>query len=119
MLAVMSVARTLVYPGPKCPEAATQVIPLLHALLPGLDPNDSRKSMTAFQFITTFCTLVPLVDSSAAFEHHGETMTEEERTICSQTAEFEDFIAQFLDRCFALIESSTFQVSEVSCSTTN
>ena len=78
------------------------------AVLPGIDPNDLGKSMATFQFITTFATLIPLADSSAAHAHHAD-LTEEERTICAQTAEMEDFVVQFLDRCFSLIESSTFQ----------
>ena len=109
-------------------------ISLQMAVLPGIDPNDLGKSMAAFQFITTFATLIPLVDSSKAHEvelgrfpfpitisdlkefshpylsiqHHSD-LTEEERTICAQTAEIEDFVVQFLDRSFSLIESSTFQ----------
>ena len=38
------------------------------AVLPGIDPNDLGKSMAAFQFITTFATLIPIVDSSKAHE---------------------------------------------------
>lgn len=43
-------------------------ISLQMAVLPGIDPNDLGKSMAAFQFITTFATLIPLVDSSKAHE---------------------------------------------------
>ncbi|EMP23881.1 Proteasome activator complex subunit 4 [Chelonia mydas] len=32
-----------------------------------------------------------------------------ERELCSATAEFEDFVLQFMDRCFGLIESSTLE----------
>ncbi|RXM29311.1 Proteasome activator complex subunit 4 [Acipenser ruthenus] len=32
-----------------------------------------------------------------------------ERELCSVSAEFEDFVLQFMDRCFALIESSTLE----------
>ncbi|OXB74298.1 UNVERIFIED_CONTAM: hypothetical protein H355_006827 [Colinus virginianus] len=32
-----------------------------------------------------------------------------ERELCSATAEFEDFVLQFIDRCFGLIESSTLE----------
>ncbi len=67
-----------------------------------------RKSMVTFQFLSTFCTLVPIVDSSQAFQYHSD-LTEEEREICSQTAQFGDFVAQFLDRCFAVIESSSLE----------
>ena len=54
-----------VQPGsPLCKEAPTQVIPLLMAALPAIDPNDVRKSMMAFHLFSTFCTMVPLVDCS-------------------------------------------------------
>ena len=36
-------------------------------------------------------------------------LTEEEQIICSQTAQFEDFVVEFLDKCFSFIESSTLQ----------
>ena len=42
------------------------------AVLPGIDPNDLGKSMATFQFITTFATLIPLADSSAAHAHHAD-----------------------------------------------
>ena len=77
------------------------------ASLPGIDPNDAHKSMVVFQFLSTFCTLVPLVDMSSASQFHSD-LTEEERQICSQSAQLDDFVAQFLDRCFSLIESSSF-----------
>ncbi|KAJ7404837.1 hypothetical protein WISP_143263 [Willisornis vidua] len=32
-----------------------------------------------------------------------------ERELCSASAEFEDFVLQFMDRCFGLIESSTLE----------
>ena len=48
------------------PDVKTQVIPLLMATLPAIDPNDVRKSMMAFHLLSTFCTIVPLVDCSQA-----------------------------------------------------
>ncbi|KAK7902167.1 hypothetical protein WMY93_018936 [Mugilogobius chulae] len=61
-----------------------------------------------FQFIATFVTLVPLVDCSFAL-HEKTDLTEIEREMCSASAEFEDFVLQFMDRCFALIDSSTLE----------
>jgi proteasome activator subunit 4 len=113
MHAVVSVSRSLVYPEgtdsslEKYREGPTHVIPLLTATLPGIDPNDMRKAMVTFQFLSTFCTLVPMVDSSQAHQHYPN-LTEEERVICGQTAELEDFVVQFLERCFLVIESSVF-----------
>ena len=91
-------ARSIVHPGGEyCKEAPTQVIPLLINTLPAIDSNDVGKSMVAFQLISIYCTIIPIVDSSQAGQFFND-MTEEERLICSQTAQFEDFIVQFLDR---------------------
>ena len=38
------------------------VIPLLMAILPGIDPNDTKKCMVTFQFIYTIVTLVKMAN---------------------------------------------------------
>ena len=37
-----------------------------------------------------------------------EPLTEVEKEICRQSLQFEDFVLGFLDRCFAVIESSSY-----------
>ena len=54
-----------------------------------------------FQLVTTIATLVPIVDCSGAVSRND--LTDEERELCLQTAQFEDFVLQFLDRCFSLV----------------
>uniref|UniRef100_A0A3Q3FX53 Proteasome activator Blm10 mid region domain-containing protein n=1 Tax=Kryptolebias marmoratus TaxID=37003 RepID=A0A3Q3FX53_KRYMA len=105
---VIGMARSLVSPNDHYPEGHAHVLPLLMGSLPGVDPNDFSKCMITFQFITTFATLVPLVDCSDAPSRHAD-LTEIERDICFASAGFEDFVLQFLDRCFALIDSSTLE----------
>ncbi|XP_035261773.1 proteasome activator complex subunit 4B isoform X1 [Anguilla anguilla] len=105
---MIGMARSLARGGRQFPEGPTHVLPLLMRALPGVDPNDFSKCMITFQFIATFTTLVPLVDCSAAL-HERDNLTEMERELCSASAEFEDFVVQFIDRCFALIESSTLE----------
>ncbi|XP_042231597.1 proteasome activator complex subunit 4-like isoform X2 [Homarus americanus] len=105
---VVCVARALVKGGKYYPEGQTHVIPLLLQTLPGIDPNDIKKCMVTFQFIYTLVTLVPFVDCSAAVEEYTD-LTEVEQEVCLQTAGFEDFVLQFMDRCFALIENSTLE----------
>ncbi|XP_076141905.1 proteasome activator complex subunit 4A [Alosa pseudoharengus] len=103
---MIGVARSLVSGGGRFPEGPTHMLPLLMRALPGVDPNDFSKCMITFQFIATFATLVPLVDCSSAV-HERDDLTQVEREMCSASAEFEDFVLQFMDRCFALIDSSS------------
>lgn len=88
--------------------AKTQVIPLLFAVLPGIDSNDFRKTSITLQYIITQSILIPFVDCSKASLYH-DNLTEEESLICEQTAQFEDFVLQYLDRIFVLIESSSVE----------
>ncbi|XP_043911057.1 proteasome activator complex subunit 4 [Protopterus annectens] len=105
---VIGVARSLVSRNKWFPEGPTHMLPLLIRALPGVDPNDFSKCMITFQFIATFATLVPFVDCSSALQERDD-LSEVERELCSASAEFEDFVLQFMDRCFALIESSTLE----------
>lgn len=105
---MIGMARSLVSPSNRYPEGRTHVLPLLTGALPGVDPNDFSKCMITFQFIATFTTLVPLVDCSDAPSRYHD-LSEVEKDLCSATAQFEDFVLQFLDRCFALIDSSTLE----------
>uniref|UniRef100_A0A671QJI1 Proteasome activator complex subunit 4A n=1 Tax=Sinocyclocheilus anshuiensis TaxID=1608454 RepID=A0A671QJI1_9TELE len=101
---MIGVARSLVAGGQRFPEGPTHMLPLLMRALPGVDPNDFSKCMITFQFLATFVTLVPLVDCSAA-----DLFTCHNSLLCSASAEFEDFVLQFIDRCFALIDTSTLE----------
>uniref|UniRef100_A0A673BL13 Proteasome activator subunit 4b n=1 Tax=Sphaeramia orbicularis TaxID=375764 RepID=A0A673BL13_9TELE len=105
---MIGMARSLVSSNNNYPEGRAHVVPLLMGSLPGVDPNDFSKCMITFQFIATFTTLVPLVDCSSAPSRHSD-LTEIEKDLCFASAEFEDFVLQFLDRCFALIDSSTLE----------
>uniref|UniRef100_A0A673LWV1 Proteasome activator complex subunit 4A-like n=1 Tax=Sinocyclocheilus rhinocerous TaxID=307959 RepID=A0A673LWV1_9TELE len=68
----------------------------------------ARSLVITFQFLATFVTLVPLVDCSAAVQTRND-LTQVEKVLCSASAEFEDFVLQFIDRCFALIDTSTLE----------
>uniref|UniRef100_A0A672KRB5 Proteasome activator subunit 4 n=1 Tax=Sinocyclocheilus grahami TaxID=75366 RepID=A0A672KRB5_SINGR len=105
---MIGVARSLVAGGQRFPEGPTHMLPLLMRALPGVDPNDFSKCMITFQFLATFVTLVPLVDCSAAVQTRND-LTQVEKVLCSASAEFEDFVLQFIDRCFALIDTSTLE----------
>lgn len=109
MAAVAAVARPLLR-GPDCgyPEGPTHVVPLLISVLPGLDPNDLKKTLVSLHFILIFSWMVPYIDCSSAHEH-WQDLTEEELLTCESTAQFEDFVLVFLDRIFTIIESSILE----------
>uniref|UniRef100_A0A8C6PNM7 Proteasome activator Blm10 middle HEAT repeats region domain-containing protein n=1 Tax=Nothobranchius furzeri TaxID=105023 RepID=A0A8C6PNM7_NOTFU len=69
---MIGMARSLVSNNDHYPEGRVHVLPLLMGSLPGVDPNDFSKCMKTFQFITTFTTLVPLVDGSSAPSQHTD-----------------------------------------------
>lgn len=75
----------------------THVIPLLSAVLPGLDNNDAKKCLISFQFLASVLASVPIVDCTPALNIRDD-LTEHERELCIQTAKFEDFIHEFFNK---------------------
>ena len=73
------------------------VIPLLSAVLPGIDPNDSNKSMLTFEFIDTILSNIIVCDCSHAL-HVRSDLSEHEKELIFQTIKFEDFIHELLDK---------------------
>ncbi|KAF2365248.1 Proteasome activator Blm10 mid region [Trinorchestia longiramus] len=98
-------ARSVVTGGSDFPTGPTHVLPILHLLLPGVDPNDISKTMATFQLVTTFSTLIPLADCSSATSDPSLELTEVEVELCRQSAELGDFLLMFLERCFNVVES--------------
>ncbi|CAG0897570.1 unnamed protein product, partial [Darwinula stevensoni] len=80
-------------------------IPLLHMSLPGIDPNDHFKCMITFHFISVFASLVTFVDCHSAADFN-DNLSEAEQEVCMASEGFEEFVLQFLDKCFMLVESS-------------
>ena len=74
----------------------------------GIDPNDLPKTFSTYNFIINYCREVPVMSSLKCIEMHGPDLTEVEKQICCQSEQFEDFVLQFLDRCFAIVESSSY-----------
>ncbi|KAJ2953222.1 hypothetical protein O0L34_g801 [Tuta absoluta] len=109
MSAVAAVARPLLRgPHVDYPAGPTHVVPLLIAVLPGLDPNDLKKTLVTLHFILVFSWMVPYIDCSSAHEHYND-LTDDELLVCESTAQMEDFVLVFLERLFAIIESSTLE----------
>lgn len=96
--------RELVRGGRTLPEGPSHVLPVLSCCLPGIDPNDCKKTLVTFQLIEHMATLVPMVDCSQAAHLHPD-LTEMEQEVCLSTRGFEDFVLHFLDRCFVVVES--------------
>lgn len=107
-----SVANVIVSGRRGTEESRTQLIPIMFSVLPGIDSNDFKKTSITFQFLITVSILLPIVDCSKAFLYHDD-LSEEETLICQQTATFEDFVLQFLDRMFVLIESSSVETTRM------
>ncbi|ESP01603.1 hypothetical protein LOTGIDRAFT_238219, partial [Lottia gigantea] len=107
---IVSVARPMLRSKKWYPEGPSHVLPLLNLALPGIDPNDFKKSLMTFQMLSTFSTLIPIIDCSQAV-HVRTDLSEYEREICLATAQFEDFVLLFLDRVFTLIEASAQEVT--------
>lgn len=106
---LVSVARAMVSGHKGYTTGKTHVIPILYATLPGIDPNDFKKTSVTLQFLTSFALLVPIIDCSRAGQYYSD-LTEEEALICEQTAEFEGFVLQYMEKIFSLIESSSHDV---------
>ncbi|KAK7788859.1 hypothetical protein R5R35_013064 [Gryllus longicercus] len=89
-------------------EGPSYVVPLLMAALPGIDPSDTEKSVDTFDFVSTMATLVPIMDCSQASKFY-DNLTKEEEATCLATANFVDFVLQFLDNCFMFVTSSSLE----------
>ena len=82
----------------------THVIPLLSAVLPGLDNNDTKKCLISFQFLASILSSVLVVDCTPALALRTD-LNEYERELCLQTAKFEDFIHEFFNKFACLIRN--------------
>ncbi|CAF0754546.1 unnamed protein product [Rotaria sp. Silwood1] len=104
-------ARQIVRQTPDFSQGQTYVIPLLMAVLPGIDSNDFKKTAVTFQFLNAILMLVTCVDCSSAV-HTRNDLTEIEKEVCLSTAKFEDFITEFLNRTFQMIDTLSTEMSD-------
>ncbi|XP_014213300.1 proteasome activator complex subunit 4-like [Copidosoma floridanum] len=84
-------------------EGPTHVLNLLYAALSGIDMNEPDNCFKAINLIKTCLSLVPVVNCSKSKLERNE----EDNLICEQTARFEDFFLQFMEKIFALIKSGS------------
>lgn len=113
MMAVTSVARPMaqgkrnINTAYVYNEGPSRIISLLFAALPGIDANDIKKSYVTFRLIFVYAMVVPIVDSSKTTT--SDLLDEDEKIVVEETSQFEDFVLQFFDRIFSLVESSTLE----------
>lgn len=77
-------------------------ITILNSLLPGLDCNDISKCMITYQIIGVLVNMIPLVDCSEAV-HTRCDLTEDEKELCSATANFDPIISMLMDRMIEML----------------
>lgn len=100
--ALTSVARPLFSHDLGFPSGAKHLLALLNLTLPGIDPNDASKTAITLQFLASVFVSVPLIDCSSKASAAKDEVT---REIYLSTGLLEDWLLQFLDRVFGLLES--------------
>ncbi|CAF4225353.1 unnamed protein product, partial [Adineta steineri] len=103
--------RQIVRQTPEFSQGQTYVLPLLMAVLPGIDSNDFKKTAVTFQFLNAILMLVTCVDCSSAVNTRND-LTEIEKEVCLSTGKFEDFISEFLNRTFQMIDTLSTEMSD-------
>lgn len=109
MMSCTAVSRYMVVKsddGTNYSQGFTHCLPLLMALLPGIDPNDIRKCLVTFNFLSHYINMIPLMDSSGASKYYPD-LTEEEHVVCEASAMCEDFVLQFFAKLFSWVESNS------------
>jgi proteasome activator subunit 4 len=99
-------------------EVAKHLVPLLHLCIPGIDLNDSVKTMATSMFILLSCTIIKVDDLTRpelgngtrlhdAMDTDAEQSKEEEEdeALRLSTAGFEDWTVSFFRRVLALFEA--------------
>ena len=109
---LVSVARELATYNPNhLVQTQIHVIPLMCAVLPGLDPNDSHKCILTLQFISNLLNCLILCDCSPAPNYRND-LSDSERELCYETSKFEDFLHEFFKKIFGIVDNLA---SDTSC----
>ncbi|KAK9704543.1 Proteasome activator BLM10, partial [Basidiobolus ranarum] len=107
IIALSSLAR-IILTRKMYPMGATHILDLFNMVLPGIDANDSIKTITTFKFISSCLFCLPLMEadnpnSTLTVPSWSDELIEE--TVFSVTKGFEEFAINFIERIFALLEN--------------
>jgi proteasome activator subunit 4 len=86
------------------------IIPLLCAVLPGIDSNDSQKCNLTFKLLSNILSCVIVCNCSNAPSHRND-LTEAEIELCFETSKFEDFVHDFFNKIFRLLDNLAFDTT--------
>ncbi|CAF4353955.1 unnamed protein product, partial [Rotaria sp. Silwood2] len=105
------VARQIVQQTSSCYHGQIYLLPLLMSVLPGIDLNDSEKTLTTLKFLNTIFSLIVCIDCSSAVDIRND-LTDIEKQVCLSTNQFESFIMAFLNQVFRIIEILSTDISD-------
>ncbi|CAF2738132.1 unnamed protein product [Rotaria sp. Silwood2] len=105
------VARQIVQQTSSYYHGQIYLLPLLMSVLPGIDLNDSEKTLTTLKFLNTIFSLIVCIDCSSAVDIRND-LTDIEKQVCLSTNQFESFIMAFLNQVFRIIEILSTDISD-------
>ncbi|CAF3086144.1 unnamed protein product [Rotaria sp. Silwood2] len=111
MKCLPGIVRQIVRQTPSYSEGQTYVLPLLKSILPGIDSNDLEKIEVTLEVLDAILKLVPCIDCSSAVNTRTD-LTEIEKQACLSTAQFEDFVTDFLNRMLHMISRRSIEISD-------
>ncbi|CAF2108179.1 unnamed protein product [Rotaria magnacalcarata] len=111
MQCLKRITRSLVRQTSSFSQGQKYILPLLTAILPGIDLNDFEKTNVTLEVFDAIFMLISCVDCSSAVNIRND-LTEIEKEVCLSTAKFEEFIENFLDRIFQMINILSTDLSD-------
>ncbi|EIE84146.1 hypothetical protein RO3G_08856 [Rhizopus delemar RA 99-880] len=98
------------------PAGGKHLLPLLHLAIPGIDMNDPLKTITSLMFVSTALMTISIMDMTQQLGDYtpsedienpfGEFSAEtEDYLVKLSTAQFEEWLAKFMNRVFTIFEN--------------
>jgi len=110
------VLRQVVRQTPTYAQGQTFILPLITAVLPGIDLNDFKKTLVTLEFLNTIFMMITCVDCSSAVRTRND-LTGVEKEVCLSTGNFADVISELLNRIFQIIKTLSTDISDASVAT--